>query len=342
MSSTKLTRTLQCALGAGALIAITGLTPASAIADPRGSSPADQFEQLSAQADRLNEQINNATVDLAGKRADLAKANADLATTQAAETIALAKEKPFRAQVDQLMYASFQGAGTSQLSALLTGTSLQDYLDKADYLRYLAEDRAAVLRQFTAAANDANTAEARAAQDQRTAQDATSAAQALLGQLDAQRSQLRQQIQQVDAALGMLPASQRLALATDTGPQGSYIAPAGIAGRAMEIALAQRGKTYVYGGAGPTTFDCSGLIAYAYAQAGKPGIPHSAAAQQTLGIPVSKADLQPGDLVFFGSPAYHDGIYVGNGMMVNAPHTGTVVRVEPLFSGYSGARRLGA
>jgi cell wall-associated NlpC family hydrolase len=57
---------------------------------------------------------------------------------------------------------------------------------------------------------------------------------------------------------------------------------------------------------------------------------------------VSRADLEPGDLVFFGSPVHHVGIYVGDGLMVNAPNFGEVVKVEPLFSDYSGARRLGA
>jgi cell wall-associated NlpC family hydrolase len=110
----------------------------------------------------------------------------------------------------------------------------------------------------------------------------------------------------------------------------------------MKEALAQRGKPYQFGGAGPNVFDCSGLVDYAYALAGRPGLPHSAAALQGMGVAVSRADLRPGDLVFFGSPAYHVGIYVGNNEMVNAPDSGSVVRVETIFSGYSGARRLGS
>jgi cell wall-associated NlpC family hydrolase len=73
-----------------------------------------------------------------------------------------------------------------------------------------------------------------------------------------------------------------------------------------------------------------------------PGLPHSSAVLSTMGVAVSRADLQPGDLVFFGAPVHHVGIYVGNGLMVNAPNFGEDVQVEPLFSDYSGARRLGA
>jgi cell wall-associated NlpC family hydrolase len=164
----------------------------------------------------------------------------------------------------------------------------------------------------------------------------------VLAQLNAKKQQLHKQITKVDEALHSLSSAQQESLNTDVGPQGSYVAPSGVAGQAMQEALAQRGKPYRFGGAGPNNFDCSGLVDYAYALAGMPGLPHSAAALQGMGVSVSRSQLQPGDLVFFGSPAYHVGIYVGNNEMVNAPETGEVVRVEPLFSGYSGARRLGS
>jgi len=86
----------------------------------------------------------------------------------------------------------------------------------------------------------------------------------------------------------------------------------------MNIALAQRGKPYVWAAAGPGSFDCSGLVVYAYAQAGMPGLPHYTGTQQTMGVSVPRGQEQPGDLVFFGNPAHHVGIYVGNGLMVDA------------------------
>jgi cell wall-associated NlpC family hydrolase len=78
---------------------------------------------------------------------------------------------------------------------------------------------------------------------------------------------------------------------------------------------------------------------FVYSQVGV-GLPHNAAMQQSACQPVSRADLQPGDLVFFGSPAHHVGIYIGGGNMVHAPHTGDVVRVAPAFrSNFSGGGR---
>jgi len=193
---------------------------------------------------------------------------------------------------------------------------------------------------FTKAVDAAHRAQLRAQNDLRTAQNATAAAEALRAQLAQQATALQAQLAPLIAARSRLSAAQQAAL-RDTGVQGVFVAPPGIRGQAMTIALAQRGKPYVWAAAGPSSFDCSGLVVYAYAQAGMPGLPHSSSELSTMGVPVAQADLQAGDLVFFGHPVHHVGIYVGNGLMVNAPDFGQVVKVEALFSGYEGARRLG-
>jgi cell wall-associated NlpC family hydrolase len=301
-----------------------------------------QFQQLSKQADKLNEQINNAKVTLQHTNAQVTKANAAIATAQRAERTALGLENHYRGQVDQLTDASFEGARLNQLSALLTGTSARDYLQRATDLQDLAADNFATLDKFAKAVAAAKAAEQQAVQAKQTAQTAQAAAKTQVAQLNTKHAQLESQIQKVDQALHQLTTQQQESLNTDTGPSGTFVAPSGVAGSAMEFALQQRGKPYQYGGAGPNSFDCSGLVDYAYKLAGMGGLPHSAAALQGMGVSVARADLQPGDLVFFGSPAYHVGIYVGNNEMVNAPDSGSVVRVEAIFSGYSGARRLGS
>lgn len=108
---------------------------------------------------------------------------------------------------------------------------------------------------------------------------------------------------------------------------------------AVASAYEQLGKPYVWGAAGPSSFDCSGLTMFVWEMAGV-FLPHSSQAQYGSGMHVSQSSLQPGDLVFYGSPIHHVGIYVGGGKMISAPHTGDVVRVQAaLRADYVGAVR---
>ena len=118
-------------------------------------------------------------------------------------------------------------------------------------------------------------------------------------------------------------------------------APNGAAQKAVDTALAQRGDMYGYGSTGPDRFDCSGLTTFAYRAAGVT-LPRTSKAQAAFGTPVSKADLRPGDLVFFYSPVSHVGMYIGNGQMVHASTAGKPVAVVQLDSmpSFSGARRV--
>ena len=135
------------------------------------------------------------------------------------------------------------------------------------------------------------------------------------------------------------PASSSPSPASSSTPPSSAASNPGQI--AMQAALSQQGKPYVYGTAGPDTYDCSGLVMWAFAQAGI-SLPHNAAAQYGYGTHVSISQLQPGDIVFYDEGGYigHDGIYVGNGEMVDANHTGSFVGVRALYSGLIGGTRL--
>ncbi len=113
------------------------------------------------------------------------------------------------------------------------------------------------------------------------------------------------------------------------------------AARSEVVSVAKRylGAPYRWGASGPNSFDCSGFTMFVYSQVGV-SLPHSSRAQIGYGERVSRADLQAGDLVFFGSPIHHVGIYVGSGQYIHAPHTGAVVRIDSLSRGdYAGAAR---
>ena len=130
--------------------------------------------------------------------------------------------------------------------------------------------------------------------------------------------------------------------ATASTPDGS-VAPPSQYGGVVGIAMRYLGVPYVWGGASPSGFDCSGFTMYVYAQVGV-SLPHYTGAQWNVGVPVSRGDLQPGDLVFFDGLG-HVGIYIGGDQFIHSPHTGDVVKISSLNEGwyaatYDGARRI--
>ncbi|HEX3785162.1 MAG TPA: C40 family peptidase, partial [Pseudonocardiaceae bacterium] len=240
-------------------------------------------------------------------------------------------------QVDQLTEAQYEGARFGQLSALLTGSSAQDYLSKATMLQEMAEESSTTLNKMRAATNAATAAQQRAQKDQQTAQNATNVANSLVTQIQQQVAALAPLKAKAEKAANLLPAGALKGSSIDVG---QFILPAGAAGAAIQAAEQEIGKPYVWGDAGPNGFDCSGLMLWAWRAAGI-SLPHSSQAQSGMGMLISnRADLQPGDLLFFGSPVHHVGMYVGNGDMIDAPDTGQDVQIQPIFGGYDYGRRL--
>jgi peptidoglycan DL-endopeptidase CwlO len=159
---------------------------------------------------------------------------------------------------------------------------------------------------------------------------------------------VKQELQASQKQLTDLQASERATVERmlDRGDTNISCAQAGVelsgrVGKVLGYACAQLGDPYVWAAAGPSTFDCSGLTMRAWQAAGV-SLPHNADAQSHYGtrVPVSEGSLRPGDLVFFHSPISHVGIYIGRGMMIHAPHTGTVVKIAtvPWASAVAAAR----
>jgi cell wall-associated NlpC family hydrolase len=143
------------------------------------------------------------------------------------------------------------------------------------------------------------------------------------------------------AAAAPAPPAPAPEPATSSSSPTTTTAPNARAQLAVEAALSKVGSPYQWGAVGPDSFDCSGLTMWAWAQAGV-ALPHNSGAQYAATPRVDRADLQPGDLLFSGSPIHHVGMYVGNGQMVEAPYTGATVRVVSAYrSDYVGAGRPG-
>jgi cell wall-associated NlpC family hydrolase len=314
-------------------------------ASPTAPTTSAQVQIVLARLAKSNEQLTE-KYNLAQINVDKAQKAAAAAATQAQQAkIALTVAR--RALANSLA-AQYKGSSFSRTAALLASDSGQNYIEKMQSLTFLAMHQKEVSSVAAQALATSVKAEAKATSLVASAvvqrADVAKQRDALSGEIDKQRK-LFDSLSAAERAAFLArqaPAPTKTQLQSVQTPVAPAAAKSNGAAAAVAAAMSQRGKPYVWGAAGPDSYDCSGLTMWAWAQAGV-SLPHQSAEQQGLGTPVSQDQLQPGDLVFFGSPAYHVGMYIGNGMMVHAPTTGDVVKVSPLayMSDYSGATRVG-
>lgn len=355
MASQRTKRAIRAGLSVTAAAALLTFVPGPALALPlayqqpaspdTASEALDQYKKLSAQVEQVNEDLLAAKIDLGKKNAALAKANQDLAAAKSAQKQAAADEEAFRGQVDNLTNASFQGARFNKLSALLTGSSADDFLERASALGVIAADNEEALSKLTGAVNLAEDARDKAADAQKRAADATAAAKTLTNKITKTRNNLNAQIDKVEDAYAELSGAAKDTLMGNED-KSIYLGGPGVGGEAARQAMSQRGDMYVWGAAGPDTYDCSGLTMWAYGQAGI-SLPHSSRAQFGYGKSVPYGQWKEGDLLFYGSSAgsiHHVAMYIGGGQLVHASQSGTPVQTADAPNGggsdYLGAKRI--
>jgi peptidoglycan DL-endopeptidase CwlO len=261
------------------------------------------------------------------------------------------------------MYTS--GNENTGLDVLLGASSIDDLISRLDTMDRVSDQSTEVLRQVKVyrAAVKQRRARLQTAHVQQAELVAERSAQkaSIEGQLAERQhmlSSIKDQIADMQAAeqarQAELAAQARARLQTAgatvldasagavVDPPATYAPPPSKYGGVVGIAMQYLGTPYVYGGASPGGFDCSGFVMYVFAQIGV-SLPHNAAAQYGYGMPVSRDQLQPGDLVFFNGLG-HVGIYIGGGQFIHSPHTGDVVKISSISGWYSstwvGARRL--
>jgi peptidoglycan DL-endopeptidase CwlO len=315
---------------AGLAAIALGPLPAQAAPDPATSG--DAATLMAARAhdlEKVTEAFNAARDQLAAQQA---KAQAAQATYQQAQAALVTA----RQQVRGIARSAYTG-DRSSFAALISSRSATEFVDRVTTLETIAGRQTAVLDQVANVSKTAADAEATAAQ-------AVTQAKATFDGVRAQQVALQAQITKYQADFNRLSAAEKqatLAGGTDRAsrsedraaavPAGPVVASSQAAQIAVNTALAQRGKPYVWAAAGPGSFDCSGLMQFAYAAAGI-SLPHSSAMQARMGRAVSASELAPGDLVFYYSPISHVGMYIGNGQIVNAPSAGDVVKIVGLTS----------
>jgi cell wall-associated NlpC family hydrolase len=331
------------ALGAAALLVPTAATaaPADPASPPTVASVQQQLGTLALQNTMLVEQFDQAQVDVQVKQ----KA-ADSARVAANKSAAVYAK--IRTQLSQTVAAQYEGGSFSATGALLSSVDGQSYLDQLNTLSVMSSHTAQMIARANAARTDLASAD-------HHAKALLASATAKRNALAKRRDNVQKQIDKYTALLATLTAAQRdafqasltppvdpnaVSTATSTLPSVSGVS--GPAKKAVEFALAQVGKPYVFGAAGPDSYDCSGLTMAAWATAGV-SLPHSAADQYNYGTHVGINQLQPGDLVFLYQPIGHVEIYIGSGMLVSAPQSGqdvSVVALKDYASDFTGATRL--
>ncbi|MEV0031014.1 NlpC/P60 family protein [Nocardia sp. NPDC050793] len=321
-----------------------------AIADPvalpaTATEAVQRMVDLSRQSEQLNQQALTVQAELDAKLAVQEEADATLAATTEVADAARAEVRKFQPVIDRTAIAAYQGARTNRLYAVLVSDSPQKLLDQMSTLDVLSAQTTDQLRQFKKATDAAESAEsaARAAAD--AARGAAQKADQARADLERKRSELGGAVAQVVEAWGALSSKDKSALAGSPFPPGfdrdtllQGLVP-GSGTSALAAGLTRVGDPYVWGATGPSQFDCSGLVQWAFKQVGK-NVPRTSSAQASYGTPVDKDDLQPGDVVFFYSDISHVGIYAGNGLMLHASTFGVPVAVAPMGSTpYHSARR---
>ena len=358
-------------------VAMLVFASASATADPSISSKREQARAILGQVQDLDSELSHAIESYNLANIQLGQIDADLKTN--GRHLVIAKQSLGIAQVHiakRLRALYINGDSGGAVEVIFGAKSLDDLLDRLDMAQRVGGQDSRVLSEVRQFRTEVQTRRAKLRNDRaRQAQvvsDRAAQKQWIEGKLSERRqllSSIQGEIKRMEAAearrQAALEAQARARLAatraeasqpqsldysqpTDSSSSSSlsYSAPVAPSqyGGVVGIAMQYLGTPYVWGGASPGGFDCSGFAMYVYSQVGV-SLPHNAAMQyNTVGTYVSRDQLEPGDLVFFDGLG-HMGIYIGGGQFIHAPHTGDVVKISSLSdswysSTYVGAKRV--
>jgi hypothetical protein len=319
-----------------ALAMVAGvIAPVTANAAPSLAQVQAKVRQLEEDATAAAEGAQEAKVKLAGltKTLNGIKAKAEVQ----GQTVSTLQRSLGTIAIEQ-----YKSGGFGQSFELLFSSDPTLYLSSAGSLEAITRRKSAQLRKFEAAQQRLNATTL-------TVNDKIALVAAAQKKLAAQSAIARSKLVEAEKLLSKLSKAERERLARladdeENADQASSLQAAksanGVSGRAgiaLKYALKQIGDRYVFGAAGLATWDCSGLTMRAYQAAGV-SLPHSSAAQSRMGKKVSFSSLKPGDLLFYGRPVSHVGIYLGGGKMVHAPRSGS--RVKVTTSGSLGSKPL--
>lgn len=328
------------------------------VAFPQAAS-ADQISDKQAQAtaiaakvDELNHTIERYAEQANGAQIELDQLDQQVADAQAKVAAAQAQQEAHRGELRSYAIDAYVHGTDDHSNALASSTDLTDLGQRQGYLSAASGNRQQLIDQLRATEEDVNIqigqlndaqAKAQAKKNDLNARkaDAANAAaeqQKILGQVQGELATLVKAAQAKKAADEAAAAQARARAAQVStgggGGGGQTFGPLpsvnGGAGAAIAEAKRQLGKPYVWGAAGPDSFDCSGLTLWAW-RAGGVDLPHYSGSQYSSTTHIPMSSIQPGDLIFYQSPSEHVALYVGGGTIIHAPHAGGVVEYASLY-----------
>lgn len=309
-------------------------------------SKLDQARAVKAEIDALDMRVEKAAEKYNIARINYLAARNKRRTTEARLATTKKRMKVVQTHLNTRANVMYRQGDAGFLEVLLGAGSFDDFAATWDILTNLNEQDAsnvAELRKLRI--ETVKLRKTLVAQEKRAKANSDSMNtiyKSINSQLATRKAKLRGLEAEIDTLNRQEEAARSASYSSDGGGSGGgNFPPPTRAPRSEVVAIAKQylGARYVWGASGPNTFDCSGFTMFVYRQVGV-SLPHSSRAQIHYGERVSRADLQPGDLVFFGSPIHHVGMYVGGGMYIHAPHTGDVVKISSMGRGdFAGACR---
>ncbi|MFF0228578.1 NlpC/P60 family protein [Streptomyces sp. NPDC004629] len=319
---------------------VTVLTTAAAAAvalssQAANAAPSEKLskDEVKAKVDKLYEQAEQATEKYNGAKEKQEKLQKEISTIQ--DNVARGQEdlNKLRDGLGTMASAQYRSGGIDPSVQLFLSSDPDDYLDKASTLDQLSGQQVEALKKIQDKQREL-------AQDRAEATDKLKDLAATRTELGKKKKEVQGKLAEAQRLLNTLTAKEKADLAakeeranrsaSERVDLGNTTSASGRAAAAFSAAQSKIGSPYVYGATGPSSFDCSGLTSWAYAQAGV-GIPRTSQAQANAGQRIySQSDLKVGDLVIFYGDQHHVGLYAGNGQVLHAPRTGTVVRYESI------------
>lgn len=296
------------------------------------AAPAKQsIKSVKVKVDALYQQAEQATEKYDGAEAQQRTLQKQIDSLQDEVAREQAQLNQLQDDLGVLASAQYRSGGIDPTVQLMLSSDPDDYLDKASTMDQLGAQQEQALKEIAAKKRSLDQQKAEASAKLAELDDTRVALAANKKKIQAKLAEARKLLNSLTAAQkAALTAQQARANRTDIRVQLGSAAPASQrAAAALNAAKSKIGDPYVYGASGPSSFDCSGLTSWAYAQAGV-SIPRTSEAQADAGVRLPVSNAEPGDLIIFYGDYHHVGFYAGDGMVLHAPKPGAVVRYEAM------------